>query len=170
MKRRGYTLLELLIVIGLLSALAVATTMLVASIMLHMSRQRDNYQTAQVASRFAADWRRDVRAAKQVAIADPANTLKLTLDDGRAIEYAADSTGVTRVMTQPDGKTPRELYRLPDVSNLRFARDDVAPGKSLLTCTWRQPWHGPQSRERDGAPLRDHRIDAALVSEEASDE
>lgn len=164
MKRRGYTLVELLVVIGLLAVLTAAATMLLAAVMLHVGRQRENYQTAQVAARFAAQFRKDAREAKSAAVADLVNELTFVRHDGTQVEYAASGAGVERVANGANG-TSREFYRLPDLAELRFARVEVAPGRAIVTCIWRQPWQGPQAVERASSPLRDHRVEAALSGE-----
>lgn len=164
MKRRGYTLVEMLIVVGLLAMIAAGATVLLAAVMLHVGRQRDNYQTAQVASQLAADLRRDAHAAALIDVSDPPSKLTLALGQGEVVEYALIDSGVERVATGM-GTTRRELYRLPRLSELRFAREEIAPGRSIIACLWRQPWHGPRLMEREQSPLRDHRIEAALTSE-----
>lgn len=165
MKRRGYTLVELLIVIGLLAVLTAGATMLLAAVILHVSRQRDNYQTAQVAARFAAAFREDAREAHRTTIADPASKVTFTGDGGTQIDYSLSGAGVERVETLASGTPKREFYRLPELAEVRFAREEIAPGRAIVTCVWRQPWNGPQLAERASSPLRDHRVEAALAGE-----
>jgi prepilin-type N-terminal cleavage/methylation domain-containing protein len=169
MNRRGYTMVEMIVVLALLSVLMVGATVVLASLIMHVSRQRSNYQQAQVAGRFAEDLRRDVRTANRAEVMDivmrPASGLTLQFADGTTVVYAATDDGVERVSQRGDTVESRELYRITDAEELRFSRAEPSPGAGLVRCVWKQAWRGPEATEQEYSPLRDHVVEAALRSE-----
>ncbi len=171
MKRRGYTLVELVIVISLLSMLTGVAVMLLTSVISHVGRQRDDNQAAVVVRRLAADFRRDAHAATAAHVEDlPANAaekLTLTSADGATVTYAAVSGGVERIAMTDQKTAQRELYRLPRAQDVRFAQEAIAPDRALVICRWKQLPPGVPSSQNDTAPFRDYRLEAALASEVA---
>lgn len=174
MKRRGYSLIELSIVIALLTILLTGATMLLATLMMHTGRQRVTYNELQVATRLGEAFRRDVHAAKRVQIGDGAapasGQLRLILPSGSQIEYVAVDRGVERIAADADQVKHREIFRLPDLHAMRFERAAMSSGDAeLVVCTWQRRWHGPEAIEQDAAALRSHRIEA-VPRAEARDE
>ncbi len=174
MKRRGYSLIEMSIVIALLTILLSGAAMLLASLMIHTGRQRVTYNELQVATRLGEAFRRDVRGATKVQIGDgampSAGQLTLNLADGTQVEYQVVDRGVERIARDGDQPKQRELYRLSDLHEMQFTRGAPPAGDAkLVVCTWQRRWHGPQAIERDDAALRAHRIEAA-PRQEAGDE
>lgn len=171
MKRRGYTLVELVIVISLLSMLTGVAVMLLTSVISHVGRQRDDNQAAVVVRRLAADFRRDAHAATAAHLEDPpanaAGKLTLTSVDGATVTYAAVSGGVERIATTDQTTAHRELYRLPRAQDVRFAQETIAADRALVICRWKQLSPGVPSSQKDVAPRRDYRLEAALASEVA---
>lgn len=169
MNRRGYTMVEMIVVLALLSVLMVGATVVLASLIMHVSRQRSNYQQAQVAGRFAEDLRRDVRTAVRAEVLDivarPASGLSLQLADGTTVVYAAVSDGVERVSQRGVAVKARELYRIADAEEFQFSRAEPSPGARLVRCVWKHAWRGPETAEQEYSPLRDHVVEAALRSE-----
>ncbi len=169
MKRRGYTLVELVVVLSLLSMLTGIAAVVLTSVISHIGRQREDHQAAIVVRRLAVDFRRDAHAATLAQIEDlpatPAGKLAITSADGVTITYSAVPGGVERMATLDQQTTQRELYRLPRARDLRFARETIAPDRAVVICRWQQPPPGVPSNQSEAAPPRDYRLEAALPNE-----
>jgi len=171
MKRRGYTLVELVVVISLLSILTGVAAVLLTSVLSHIGRQRSDDQAAVVVRRLAADFRRDAHAALAARVEDlpanPAGKLTFTSADGDAITYSAVTGGVERIAMTDQKTAHRELYRLPRAQDVRFAQETIAADRALVSCRWKQLSPGVPSSQQDVSPRRDYRLEAALASEVA---
>jgi prepilin-type N-terminal cleavage/methylation domain-containing protein len=160
MKRRGYTILELLIVVGLLSLLIAGATVLLSTVVRHFARQSSGYQEVRVADRLAASLRRDVRSASDVNIAASGNAeqgkLLLMGASGQTIEYTVADRGVERI-AQSGGAAEREFFRLPSLREGRFTHSGAR-----VSFIWAHGWQGSNRAENTEETPRRHRIDAAL--------
>lgn len=167
MKRRGTTLVEMLVIMAMTTLLMAAGTMLLSTLLKHYGRQRDGYHELQVTAKFAEAFRRDARAAKSAVIEDAGNAklAKLTLTDAddKTVQYIVTEGGVDRVAAQKAGVVGREFFRLESLKELHFQRTE---GDRVLTCLWQGGWQGPRG---EAVVQRPHRIDACL-SEEVADE
>lgn len=156
MNRRGSSILEMLIVVTILTALLAVAATLLASLLTHTGRQRTAYHGVQAATRLCESLRRDVRASASVEISDDAARLRLALPDATAVEYQVVEQGVERWERQGDRVRQTELFRLADFESLRFERAAGAEGPVI--CRWTRRWHGPRPVEEEEAALRGHRI------------
>jgi len=156
MNRRGSSILEMLIVVTILTALLAVAATLLASLLTHTGRQRSAYQGVQVATRLGESLRRDVRASASVEISDDATQLRLALPEMTVVEYQVVEQGVERWERQEDRVRQTELFRLADLDAMRFERS--AGGTGPVICRWTRRWHGPRPVEEEVAALRGHRI------------
>lgn len=169
MKRRGYTLVELVVVVSLLSMLSGIAAVVLTSVISHLGRQRNDDQAIVVVRRLAADFRRDAHTATLAQIEDlPAHSagkITMTSVDGETITYAVVADGIERIATGNQETVQRELYRLPRAQHVHFAREILSPGRAIVVCNWQQSPPGVPSNQTETAPQRDNRLEAALTNE-----
>jgi hypothetical protein len=164
-RRRGYMIVELLLV---LTALVIVFGLCVGLIhsLLRLDRAgRDHLAEATTRGRLARQFRQDVRAASRSSLSEgpapPLGRLELEAPDGRVVVYEPGDGRLLRIERAGDRQVRREEYRFPSraAAQFRSRRED---GASFVILTLRRKGgatSGPQ-RESDYEALlgRDARL------------
>ena len=118
-RRHGTTLLETVAVIGVL-AVVLAGSVVAIGAMYRVERiVKDRVDHDRAVSRAAEQFRQDAHAAESAELAPgphPASAVRLTLPDGRTIDYRLDAYGVARVASRGGEVAHREAYLFPAMS------------------------------------------------------
>ncbi len=141
-RRRGTTLIELLVAIAVGGAILATTVTLMARISTANSLATDHLHTVQALGDLGRQFRFDVHAATTIAIdpAEPAR-LALTLDDGSQVRYEGASNGIARVQSTGDGPARRDLFALSGfkLRGFQTATTDARVVQILLGRVARRP-------------------------------
>ena len=135
MSRRGYSLTEVLVVMGMTSVVLTIGLGMVRRVM-HEQRatERDNAMH-RVAERLSTKLREDVGLATDAELipARDGNRVRLVLHqpDERTVTYAVGDNVIERTSTRESEPTHRDSFRFPD--NYVFEFDDVSAGHVRLT-------------------------------------
>ena len=136
---RGYTLIEMLIVIALLSVMVILATMTLAILMRSERAGGDALVAAQAGHRLARQFRDDVHAAHDATVdsTNPARpVLSLLSGDGRVtVTWRRVEAGLRR--TVAGEPTHIETYRVPatEVSFALSPHQPAAPPRRLVSLT-----------------------------------
>lgn len=135
MSRRGYTLVELLVVMGMTSVIFTIGLGMVHRVM-HQQRfaDRDNVMH-RVAERLSTRLREDVQLAIDAELSRSGDQgeqrLTLTQPGQRIVTYAVRGNVLEREKIQPSETTHRDSFEFPDNYRLEFF--DVAAGRVSFT-------------------------------------
>jgi prepilin-type N-terminal cleavage/methylation domain-containing protein len=134
---RGYSLLEMVVVIAVTSALAGAVTVMLSGMLRGQSAAADNLMQVRTLSRLDAQFRRDVRAATAADLAEDAQSqtqsLTLTLPAQLTVTYIATQRRVQRVERDGDKITRREEYAWEAPTSARWNKTDTSPPAVSVT-------------------------------------
>lgn len=155
-QRRGYTLIEMLVVMALLSVMVTVGTLTIALLMRSERAGGDALVAAQAGHRLSRQFRDDVHAARQATLnlETPGRPVLSLLINGRTtVTWRRVEAGLRRTA---DGQTVHtETYRVPatDVSFvLSPARSAAAPRRLVSVMTLPEIETGP--RPADTWPIR----------------
>ncbi len=160
-RRSGKSLLELLVAISILSSLLALAGRTFAFLMRADARGRKSVVQSAGLSRLANRFRRDVRAAKSAELIAANNEnskrLRLTMPDGRFIEYRPEGNRVTAVVFDGKKIRGRERYLLGDGET----RVEISGGPPEIVSLIRTTVPAPEKRSSAEAfPRRTVRIEA----------
>lgn len=136
--RRGYSLIEMLTVISVLSVMLAVSTVTIALLMRSERTGGDALATAQIAHRLGRQFREDVHDAHNATVAldnRGQSVLKLENNQRPNVTWSRVSTGVRRSVTAQPVRI--ETYRIP-ISDVSFALVPVrtsSPQNRLITLT-----------------------------------
>ena len=124
--RRGYSLLELLLVVSIFSMVMVAVAFSL-QVMYRMDRQlKEDFTYAQVVPRLSVQLRSDVHAARDVAlleVADEPPGVSLAMAAaGEVIEYRSEAGRVVRIWRRDDVELGREVFSLGKTSTSQWQK------------------------------------------------
>jgi len=163
--RRGYTLVELLLVITVVGVLSATGAVLIGLLMSAESRGTGEIVVQTTFARLGRQLRADVHGAASADVADVGDMeggqLNLTGVDGRNVRYIAATGLVTREVDSGADQHSREEYLLPD-GNSRFVIDNE-PG--IVRLEHQRPGAAEAETGVEGlqdVPLRKMEIEAAL--------
>ena len=131
MRRSGYTLVELLVVMSVNSVLMAAAAVLLGMLLRSEHHGRRHFEETNAMTRLAEQLRADIAAANGASIAavtpddNPAGTAApvdhLNMEgDGRRVEYWRDGERVRRVEHEQQRLLSREAYTLAGLSKVDF--------------------------------------------------
>jgi len=148
MKKRGFTLIELIGVIALLAVVLGTTVVLLAQLFDYQQKQDEYALGIRATNRLVADFRNDVRAYGKPEILSEGDVLLRWTTETETIEYASEpgefpgQLNVRRAVRQEE-RNRYEIYRLPERTAIRFVdgRNDDA-GLVALSL-----WTVPQGTE-----------------------
>ena len=117
MKRsRGFTLIELMVVIGITATFLAGTTAVLHRLFQSERSVRDSVQEVHSIARLAEQVRLDAYFAESAELvtgsADAANALELKLDDVRTVTYSIADHRIDRLARERDEVTHRERFPL----------------------------------------------------------
>jgi prepilin-type N-terminal cleavage/methylation domain-containing protein len=112
-RRRGYTLIEMMMAMFIVATILVLGTALVERLLTLDDAAKAHVEALETASRLARTFRDDARsAASAEESADPPR-LVLRRPDGRVVEYALDGKTLARVVRDGARTLQAEAIRLP---------------------------------------------------------
>ncbi|MEN1678124.1 MAG: prepilin-type N-terminal cleavage/methylation domain-containing protein [Planctomycetota bacterium] len=116
--RRGYTLVELLVVIAVASAL-MATTLAALGAAMQVEREASRQPAkAAATAQLAATLRADVWSAESLALSDAADELTLAQPGGESIRYRRRGDRLHRFLVADGEETPRGVFPAPSDNRL----------------------------------------------------
>ena len=146
MKRRGISLMELMVVMSAASTIITTSALVLHKMMRVQEQTRYFFENERAVERLARQFRRDVHDADEVEIViegadvDAQNgdaqggesLLSLTTSDGRAIEYVRNAAGVVRSERHGEGPLAREEFALAAAARLTI-EEQSTPRSLTLT-------------------------------------
>ena len=112
-KKRGFTLVEMVAVIGVGSVLLVLATGVVQRAMKLDSQWHHHADVSRSLTRFSHDLRRDTHEAESVSVSEEPAKIQLSLPLGQTVNYTITDTEIARI-SEIDGAEPqREYYKKP---------------------------------------------------------
>jgi type II secretory pathway pseudopilin PulG len=137
-RRRGFSLVELLVVLSSVTVLLSLTAVLLTRAMRSQAETRHYFESQRHALALNEQFRRDVHAAQSVELDAAAlkknELVRLTLDENGTVAYLREERGLTRVLTQSDGAVSREEYDLGGVVESKVQQEN-APERLALSVT-----------------------------------
>jgi type II secretory pathway pseudopilin PulG len=126
-RRRGMTLVELMLAMFVATAVVGMLAAIVSRIMMANAAGRDHLQTVVALARLGEQFRRDVHEARGASVVPsdgPASRLKLDAGANRAIEYEITPAGLARRVLIADKVQKRDLFILPGMKCLDWKIED----------------------------------------------
>lgn len=162
-RRRGVSLIEMVVAMGLISAILAITSGSLYLLMRAEGTGAKSVSGTMIRSHLARDFRHDVHAARQAQVNNDeadAPQLRLVQPDGAVIQYAPTPEGITRTERRDKTIQRTELYRLSSHA-VRFAVTDRIASLTLsLPATTLRPETVPKD---DAATQRPVRIEAVIA-------
>lgn len=155
--RRGYSLVEALVVISINSVLMAVALTLLATLLKSERDGRQHFERTRSLVRLADDLRHDAATAER-AESDPSEpTLRLQSPKDRTIEFTCDGDRIRRVEREGASIRHREAYHLARLSAATFtvASDKLVSVELLLNDQPKHPWRidarlGTKQNHRQG--------------------
>jgi type II secretory pathway pseudopilin PulG len=133
--RRGFSLVELLVVLSSVTVLLSLTAVLLTRAMRSQSETRHYFESQRHALALSEQFRRDVHRAQSVELDAAAlkknELVRLTLDENGTVAYLREERGLTRVLTRSDGAVSREEYDLGGVVESKVQRENATERLAL---------------------------------------
>ncbi len=123
MKRRGKSLVEMLVVISILGGLLATSGTVIHRLMRAERAVSADLVWQRSLNDLAERFRADVHAATTASVLDDGNGLTLTLPNG-SIAYAISKHGVGRIWTPDSGQPQTQEFRLEE-AGVRFTTEEV---------------------------------------------
>lgn len=123
--RAAYTLIEMVLVVGLIAAASSAAVGLMRTAMRAHARTEAAYEEHHAVESFAEHFRRDVAGgdSSDIDVGNEGSRLVLAAEDTARIAYATEADGIARLETSTDGAMRSELYTLPISVTAAFGID-----------------------------------------------
>lgn len=112
-KRCGFTLVEMVAVIGVGSVLLVLATGVVQRAMKLDSQWRDHADVNRALARFSHDLRRDAHEAESVAVTKEPGEIEFSLPNDQAVRYTISDKEIVRESEMDGAQPQREYYKKP---------------------------------------------------------
>ena len=126
-RRRGWSLLEVTIAVTLTSVLLAATAVLLTMLFRSDRQIRGDLLQQQVLARLNWQFRADAHAATACEAGnDAASRCRLTLADGRSVEYSWQPPRLSRVVSWDEETQQRDDFVLPQQAQVRFVVENRA--------------------------------------------
>jgi type II secretory pathway pseudopilin PulG len=155
--RRGWTLLELMVVITTVSALLGFTAALVASMMRFGKTERAAVVSAASLERLGRDLRFDARSTTGPGELSETR-LVLKMAEGRSIEYLVRPADVLRTILRAGKTEAFDTYKLPSGTIARFEAGRDGTNPTIALCLRTDPAANPNKSVEPA--YRDYRIEA----------
>ena len=157
-RRQAYTLVEMVVAIGLTAVILSVTAMTMHSLHRAEHRMRGDAQQQRTLKRLVTQLRQDAHAASSASIAKgqdadtPAQQITLEMPDGKAIRYAVHTNRFEREVFEESNVEHRETFRLLG-PNSKWTIKEL-DGRTLLTLHLID--EAQQSAAQDAANLEIH--------------
>ena len=144
MKRPGYTLIELITVMAVMSAVVGVSAVLLVQLFDFQQRNGEYAEKMRAGDRFVAMFRGDVHTYGKPDILSEGDVLLRWTTETETIEYTAqpgefpDQLSIVRTV-QKEGGNHRETYHLPDRTTLRFAEGKDGDAGLVALSLWTSP-------------------------------
>ena len=144
MKRPGYTLVELITVMAVLSVIMGVTAVMLVQLFEFQQNTGEHADKVRSADRFVVIFRSDVHTYGKPDILSEGNVLLRWTTETETIEYTAqpgefpDQLNIVRTVQNEEGNR-NETYRLPDRTTLRFAEGKDADAGLIALSLWSTP-------------------------------
>ena len=136
-QRQAYTLVEMVVAIGLTAVTLSVTAMTMHSLHRAEHRMRDDFQEQRTLKRLVAQLRQDAHEASSASLTNeldansPARQVTLEMPDGKPIRYAIHTNRFEREVLDESNVAHRETFRLV-APNSKWTVKAV-DGRTLLT-------------------------------------
>jgi len=161
--RRGWTLIEMTIYIGIASVLLPIVFVTVAQAMRASDHVREQSESASSLERLARRFRDDVHEAAAATLAQGGKELVLTLAGERRIRYKSTAAAFERTVKAGDVTQERDTFPLPSLAPGEFeVRSDPAEAVLLLRVVpdaQPQPGAGGRTLKLTAGIARNHRFE-----------
>lgn len=138
MSRRGYTLIEVLVTVSLVTVALTLLATWLTTVMRSQRIARDHLLEIQTRDRLARQFREDVHQARRIestrSAQEPDAGMRLALVGGRVVTYAMRGQLLERV-EQAGDKTLREQFQLEDAEAHFEVIDQHQPARAVLVLT-----------------------------------
>jgi prepilin-type N-terminal cleavage/methylation domain-containing protein len=144
MRITGYTLIELITVMAVLSVIMGVTAVMLVQLFDFQQNTGEHADKIRAADRFVAIFRSDVHTYGKPDIFSEGNVLLRWTTETEIIEYTAqpgefpDQLNIVRTVQKEEGKH-NETYRLPDRTMLRFTEGKDADAGLIALSLWTAP-------------------------------
>ena len=144
MKRPGYTLIELITVMAVMSAVVGISGVLLVQLFEFQQHTGEHADTVRSVDRFVAIFREDVHTYGKPDILSEGNVLLRWTTETETIEYTAqpgehpNQLNIVRTVQKEEGNR-NETYRLPDRTTLRFCEGKDADAGLVALSLWTSP-------------------------------
>ncbi len=157
-RRRGYTLVEMLVVVTVFAFLLASVALAMGTLFRAQGELQDELAQAATASRLASQLRADAHLAASAFVVQEGGTPGplLTLPHATVI-YRTYPRRIVRTVMQDDSETHREVFPLPEGTTARWELSSGTPAFITLTTSY---WP-PGMREGVARP-REHRVEASI--------
>ncbi|OYP34912.1 type II secretion system protein J [Rhodopirellula sp. MGV] len=124
--RSGFTIIELMVVLSLLTVLFSGLIALVVSIQNNAQRSDRQFLSRQEVRRFTDDFRRDFHRSRSHTAED--QQVELTFDDeSQTVVYSAAETSLIRTVSDADGGiAKREDYKIGERFRVEFPNSETS--------------------------------------------
>ncbi len=157
-QRRGFTLVEMLVVVTVFAFLLASVAMAIGTLFRAQGELQDELAQAATASRLASQLRADAHLAASAFVVQEGGTPGPLLRLPHAtVIYRTYPRRIVRTVMQGDTETHREVFRLLEGTTTRWEISPESPAFVTLTTSYRSP----QLREGVALP-REHRVEASI--------
>jgi len=147
-RRRGTTLIELMVTISTASVLLLLATSVVHRMMRFESKSRQRASVHRTAVRLSHDFRKDIHQADSFQIRgreDQPPTIRLVLPEGSDVTYRVTQHRVLREQRIDDQQVARETYDFPADYQVSFSRSSPRLAELTVVHNPRLAGIGPQT-------------------------
>lgn len=140
MNRAGFTLIEMVAVMGVTAFILVSTAVTISSLQRLNRKLRDDIPANARVSRLALQFRTDVHSAREMTLEKNAlgrSVLRLTVEPDRVMEYRTEQGQISRVARGGPQPEHQETFQLPHGSQVELSMEEDS--KSLVSLTIRRP-------------------------------
>lgn len=163
--RRGISLAELLLTMSACTVVLTTSATLIHRMMHTQSRTRSFCDSQRSALRLADSFRRDVHAARSVAIGgagqDGGQLMVLEMSGGQSVEYRQDGGRIDRLQQSDDSVTARDFFEFPPGSQVKAEQPSPQLVRLSITPPSDDPGPAAAGQSPFDAPLK-VQIDAVL--------
>jgi prepilin-type N-terminal cleavage/methylation domain-containing protein len=161
---RGYTLIEMMMVLFILSTLLVLGTTLIEKLLTLDDASKVQIEAMETASRLALMFRDDVRAAIRIDDREAPGRIVLTEPGDRRVEYAISEKTLARIVHEGQSVRQAEPIRLPSrLNRMEVRREEGRTVVAIVFDRRTNTVRGVPSPLRIEATLgSDHRFDEGV--------
>jgi len=139
-RRRGFTLVEMLVVITVFAFLLASVALAIGTLFRAQGELQDELAQAHIGSRLAAQLRADAHLATSAEVVEDGDTANVRLSLPNAtVNYATHPRRIIRTVAHGETEAHREVFPLLDGTTTRWELPDEAPAFITLIFSYRSP-------------------------------